>query len=373
MQKKIKLIFFHPFSNIGGADNSLRRLVERLDLKKYSITFVSLNNSFLKKELNKNIIFKTLKAKRTLFSIFELKGLIKKYERIESFKKIILISNQNFANIITSLSVLKNNRVKKILIDRNHIDELNFSRNIWENIKRNIIKILMKCTYPNADLVIGISKKLSNDLSQFIRKKVKTIYSPGYDRQILHLAKKKIRLNKNFKYIINVSRFTKRKDHLTTLKAFQIASQKLNRLKLILIGYGPEYKNIIKNAKKLNIRDKLVILNNIKNPYPYIKKSELLLLSSRYEGMGNILVEALTLKIPVISTNCNAGPSEILLNGKGGDLVKVGDFNNMAKKIILHFGNKKILKKKTNFARKKLKRFDINYHVKLYKKIFDKI
>ena len=81
----------------------------------------------------------------------------------------------------------------------------------------------------------------------------------------------------------------------------------------------------------------------------------------------------MTLKIPVISTNCNAGPSEILLNGKGGDLVRVGDFNNMGKKIILHFKNKKILKKKTNFARKKLNRFDINYHVKLYKKIFDKI
>ena len=373
MQKKIKLIFFHPFSNIGGADNSLRKLIERLDLKKYSITFVSLNKSFLKKKLNKNINFKKLNAKRTLFSIFELKRLIKKYEEFETFKKIILISNQNFANIVSSLAVLKNKRVKKILIDRNHIDELNFNKNILESIKQNIIKILMKYTYKKADLVIGISKKLSYDLSQFIGKKVQTIYSPGYDKEILNLAKKKIHLNKNFKYIINVSRFTKRKDHLTTLKAFKIASQKLDRLRLIIIGYGPEYKNIIKNAKKLNIINKLLIFNNIKNPYPYINKSELLLLSSRYEGMGNILVEALTLKIPVISTNCNAGPSEILLNGKGGDLVRVGDFNNMGKKIILHFKNKKILKKKTNFARKKLNRFDINYHVKLYKKIFDKI
>ena len=77
MQKKIKLIFFHPFSNIGGADNSLKRLIERLDLKKYSITFVSLNKSFLKKKLNKNIIFKTLNAKRTLFSIFELSSIIR--------------------------------------------------------------------------------------------------------------------------------------------------------------------------------------------------------------------------------------------------------------------------------------------------------
>ena len=373
MSDKIKLIFFHPYSYLGGADNSLRRLIENLDNKFFSITFLSLNNSYLRKILSKKATFITLKANRTFHTIPELKNIIQKYEESLKFKKIILISNQNFANIIASFAISNNSNIKTIFIDRNHLDELSFYKSFSDKIKKNLIKILIKFRYSKADKVIGICKKLSDDLSQFIGKKVQTIYSPGYDKEILNLAKKKIHLNKNFKYIINVSRFTKRKDHLTTLKAFKIASQKLNRLRLIIIGYGPEYKNIIKNAKKLNIINKLLIFNNIKNPYPYINKSELLLLSSRYEGMGNILVEALTLKIPVISTNCNAGPSEILLNGKGGDLVRVGDFNNMGKKIILHFKNKKILKKKTNFARKKLNRFDINYHVRLYRKIFDKI
>ena len=74
--------------------------------------------------------------------------------------------------------------------------------------------------------------------------------------------------------------------------------------------------------------------------------------------MGNILVEAITLGIPAISSNCNSGPSEILLNGKGGDLFKVSDYDELSKKIVKNFKNIKLLKKKIKFAQKKLFIFD---------------
>ena len=119
--------------------------------------------------------------------------------------------------------------------------------------------------------------------------------------------------------------------------AFKLASEKIENLKLILIGYGPEYNNILNLSKKLNISKKIIIFKKLNNPYPYIKKSDLLVLSSKYEGMGNILVEAITLGIPIISSNCNSGPSEILLNGKGGDLFKISDYDELSKKIVKHF------------------------------------
>ena len=89
MSNKIKLVFFHPYSYLGGADNSLRRLIENIDLKKYSITFLSLNKSYLKKILNKKIEFKQLKANRTLFAIQEIKEILNNLERKKNFKKII--------------------------------------------------------------------------------------------------------------------------------------------------------------------------------------------------------------------------------------------------------------------------------------------
>ena len=150
-------------------------------------------------------------------------------------------------------------------------------------------------------------------------------------------------------------------------------SKKYDKIKLILIGYGEERKNIIKLAKHLNIYDKILIIKKTDNPYSYIRKSKLLILTSLYEGFPNILVESLTIGTPVISTNMNSGASEILLNGKGGDLVKLGDYVNLSKKIISFFNSPKKLLRKKNIAKKKLYRFNTITHSKIYSKIFQKI
>ena len=373
MPSKIKLIFFHPYSYLGGADNSLRRLIENLDYTTFSITFVSLNDSYLKKILNKKVTFIKLKAKRTIFSISELKTIIEKYEKKENFKKIILISNQNFANIIASFAIPKNKKIKTIFIDRNHLDELNFYKSLSDKIKKNIIKLLIKFRYGKADKVIGICKKLSDDLSKYINKKVIPIYSPSFDKKIINKSKEKIHLSKEYKYILNVSRFSKRKDHTTTLKAFKIVSNKLKNIKLILIGYGPELQKVKLFAKELKIFKDIIIINKTYNPYPYMKKSHLLILTSIYEGFPNVLVESLTIGTPVISTNANAGASEILLNGKGGELIKIGDYKNLGKKIINHFNSPKKLIKKTKIAKNNLFRFETKRHSKIYTNLFKKI
>ena len=111
--KKIKLIFFHPYSNIGGADNSLARLIDNIDKNKFSITFVSLNKSFLKKTLGKKIEFVTLKANRAIFSIFQLKKLVLKNYQNKAFKKVIVISNQNYANLVCLFATYKLEYIKK--------------------------------------------------------------------------------------------------------------------------------------------------------------------------------------------------------------------------------------------------------------------
>ena len=77
------------------------------------------------------------------------------------------------------------------------------------------------------------------------------------------------------------------------------------------------------------------ILNNIDNPFPYLLRSDLFILSSIFEGLPNVLLEAITLNKFVISTNCSTGPSEILLNGKGGILVPTKNYKKMAEKLFI--------------------------------------
>ena len=145
--------------------------------------------------------------------------VLKNYQN-KAFKKVIVISNQNYANLVCLFATYKLEYIKKILIERNHLDELSIYFNFNEFLKKNFLKMLIKFFYPKANKIIGISQKLSNDLKKFINKDVTTIYNPAFDKSIYKLAKKRTKLINKSDYIINVSRFTKKKrsqNHVTCI------------------------------------------------------------------------------------------------------------------------------------------------------------
>ena len=157
------------------------------------------------------------------------------------------------------------------------------------------------------------SKKLSDDLSKLTKSKVKTIYNPAYDKEIYALCKKRNPFKKNkLKKIINVGRLEMQKDQLTLIKAVE----NIENVSLTIIGYGSLYYKLSKYITDNKLSKKIKILQNISNPYPYIKNSDLFVLSSLYEGFPNVLAEAIMLRVPIISSNCNSGPAEILLQKK---------------------------------------------------------
>ena len=102
------------------------------------------------------------------------------------------------------------------------------------------------------------------------------------------------------------------------------------------------------------------------NPYPYILKSDLFILSSKYEGLPNVLLEAAVLKKFIISTDCPTGPKEILLNGKGGYLFNVGDYKKLSKLILIFLKNRNHLKNKINYTYKSLARYDLKRNLMKY-------
>ena len=166
-------------------------------------------------------------------------------------------------NIIAVISLFGLKNLKKIFLERNHINELSYYNNFFDFFKKKIIKFILNYFYKFADLVICNSKLSAIDLKKNISVPVKYIYNPTYLRKKFNKYKK----NKlyPYKYIINVSRFEKQKDHMTLLKSFKNIQQFTN-YHLILIGYGSEKINI-KNYIKNNFLEKYVkiivwILNN---------------------------------------------------------------------------------------------------------------
>ncbi len=363
--KKIKIYIFHPYSRIGGADLSLSRLINNLDKKKYDITFITFKNPSIKFYLRRKIKIHIIKKKRVILSIFELRKFIKKDNNHDDFLKTIFISNQNFANIISIIALFKINWIKLILIERNNPIELDYIK----NFKNKIIKILIKVSYRFSDCIISISKELGNDLEILCKKKVKTIYNAAYDKKLIRYNKKKQKKLK-YKVILNVARFEKQKNQLMLLESFNSIHKNINA-KLILVGYGSEENNLKNFIKKNNLKDKVLIIKKPRNIYNYFKIADLFVLTSIYEGFGNVLIEAGIFKIPIISTNCKSGPREILKNGKLGDLVKIGDNKKLSYLIIKNLTKKNQNKISRMFN--SIKKFNIERHIQDYEKIFRKI
>lgn len=139
--------------------------------------------------------------------------------------------------------------------------------------------------------------------------------------------KAKENLNIDYKYIVHVSRFDCRsKDFYTLIDAYNLLPKNLrSNIKLLLVGDGSDRKKIEDYVELKELKNSVVFEGMQKNPYKYIVNAECFVLSSKTEGFPLVICEALSCKCPIISSDCVAGPSDILQNGKYGLLFEVGN------------------------------------------------
>ena len=157
--------------------------------------------------------------------------------------------------------------------------------------------------------------------------------------------------------LINLGRYTKQKSQITILKAAQILKKHLN-FRLLILGRGSEKKNMQKFIEDNNLKNYVKLKDFIDNPFRLIKESDIFILSSKYEGLPNVLLEAACLKKLIISTKCPTGPKEILSNGKGGILYEKNKKNKLKTSLNL-FEN--LSKNKKNLMRLNAKKNCIKY------------
>ena len=364
----INLIFFLPTFSYGGAGNSVFRLCKSLDKKKYKINIISIGKCDYKKEFKKfgSKVFE-LKTKKVSTSIFVLNRLVKKIIS-QNYSKNIFISGIHYANIASIISLRSIKNLKLIVVERTDIRELKIHYSLKKRIKNIIIYFLLKIFYKKADLVIANSLKAKNDLQRICKTKVEKITPPSF------LGYEKIKRNKKkkkFFKILTVGRLSWEKDIYTMVKAINEIKEK--NIILQILGTGNEKDDIKRFIKKYKLQNKIFLLGHKKNLRDYYLESDLFINASYFEGFPNALVEAINFNLPVICSDTASGVREITLNGKGGDLFKVGDYKNLAKKISLVYQSPKILNKKLMIARKNIKNFSIEKNVEKYEFVFKKI
>jgi glycosyltransferase involved in cell wall biosynthesis len=342
-----KIIFYNPSFETGGVENNIKKYFNILNNKKdFEIIIISTDYKTIKKKIgNVNIVPNyhfTLKG-RLLKYIVSFFFLLKKC----FFKKTIIFSFQN--NILAIIAgFITNNSV---------IIRLNTAPDKY--IRSTFFKLIFKIFYSRAKKIV-----VNDEDFRFRVKKIFKLNSHVVHNSIdINNVKKKSKstevdtfINSSSLNLVSVGRLTKQKDHITILKAVNLIKEKI-KVRLLIIGSGKEEKNLTDFIKENNLKKIVKMKNFTINPYPHIRKADIFILSSLYEGSPNVLLEAGALNTLIISSNCDTGPRQILSYGKGGHLFKIRDFKKLSK-IILETDHR-------NSKSKKMKKI-LTKKIKLY-------
>ena len=215
--------------------------------------------------------------------------------------------------------------------------DLPFQLSILPFLNRKWLVWLNSAILTKATKIVAVSNGVNEGFRKVTKKKGPypvTIYNPVIDQSVFELANQPIE-NKftQHPFIITVGRLCEQKNQLLLLNAFKKNSDKFPELNLLILGTGPDEEDLKSFVNKNELASKVHFLGFKKNPFKYIQKAKLFVLSSKYEGLGNVIIEALSLGINVVSTNCPSGPGEILDQGKFGWLSKINDYHDLALKI----------------------------------------
>lgn len=207
------------------------------------------------------------------------------------------------------------------------------------SLKARLLIELAKRVYPYADSFVAVSKGVASDLVSSVgidRGRLKVIYNPIPTPTLQAAARKPAASfpwsDASVPLLVGAGRFVPQKDFRTLIEAW-VRLRRRRPLRLVLLGHGPQRALLKQTVALHGLEEDVHMPGFVENPYAYFKEASVLALSSRCEGFGNVLVEAMTCGTPVVSTDCPHGPAEILDGGRFGPLVPVGDAEALAEAI----------------------------------------
>lgn len=283
-------------------------------------------------DVNQKVNVVDFNKSRVLFAFLPLKKYIKNNH------PDFLIAAMLHVNVVAFFSNVFNKKPAKFVAsERNYLPQpTNPKQKLRYFFMRKAIGFIYKRSYA----VTTVSESITNQLTKQLKvpaKKTFTIYNPVVNEKLFAMMNQPPQhpwlQNKNHQVVLGVGRLTKQKDFTTLIKAFDLVRNQLDA-KLIILGEGEERPKLEALIHKLDLENKIDLPGFVKNPFSLMKASDLFVLSSRWEGLPGVLIQAMACGTPVISTDCPGGSREILENGKWGPLVPVGNPKALSAKII---------------------------------------
>jgi glycosyltransferase involved in cell wall biosynthesis len=324
----VRVAFFLPRLGDGGVFRSTLPLAAEFVRHGHAVDLLTVRGSAaVLAALPEGVRRVELGGGRTLTAIPQLARYLRR-ERPGA-----LISAQHYANVAALLAArMARTGTSVIVTERLAITE---ALAYDPPLKRQVLSWLMRRTYPWARAVVANSAAGATGLATFLGwrpEQVHAILNPTYDER-MRAAAADARTGPpphpwlaagEPPVVVAVGRLTPQKDFASLLRAFAQARSR-TPARLLIVGEGPERPVLEALITRLGIGEDVALVGHLADPYPFIARARVLALSSRYEGLPNVVIEAQALGVPVIATDCPTGPRELLEDGLAGVLVPVAD------------------------------------------------
>lgn len=300
-----------------------------------------------------------------LHSIMQLwKELIWVINNINKNNPTIVLSVDSHAIILVELArILIRKHFISIHTIHNNLEKV-FKFRVQHSFIRFCIKFLLGWLLNHSGNVVCISKELSSSVHQYLglKKKPSAIYygveTPSYNDSVT-----------KEKTILSIGRFDDQKDFDTLLYAFKKVHNKNNGLRLVLVGDGPEKERLQKLIFNLDLSN-AVEFNNWDNEVSrYFKRAYMFVLSSKWEGLSFVILEAMAYRLPIVASDCDFGPRELLRNGKDGILFKPGDVSDLVDGMEIMLNKQKYYRKRSTL---RVNFFSIKTQIDQYEQVIKK-
>jgi len=326
-----KIALFLPTLGGGGAERVFVNLATEFANLGHSVDLVVARpGGSLRGSVPPSVRVVDLGVKRVLQALRPLARYLTAY------RPDVLLSAMEHANAIAFASRFVSRHSSLRLICTTH----NVMSNATGTTKDRLLQKLSALVYRRVEGVVAVSEGVAADVSAHTglsRQRITVIYNPVLSERLQESARGPVDhpflVNRDLPVVLATGRLTEQKDYETLLRAVAIARAS-RPLRLLILGEGEQRRSLEAFAASLGIKDHVSMPGFTANPYAYMCAADVFALSSRWEGLPTVLIEALGLGCKIVSTDCPSGPSEILDNGRFGELVRVGDANGLAAAIV---------------------------------------
>lgn len=318
----------------GGAERVMVTLANSFAQKGYQVDIVLVKKTGeYVNEIASDVNVVDLAASRTLFAFWPLVRYLR-HRQPEA-----LLATQAHVNSLAVWAQLIARTPTRVVV-REATTISAHRDNVGESMKSILYSTIHAQSYKMAHAVVSPSEGVAQDLKKIYGldgRKIQTIVNPLPLTSIVHQSEEIVEdswfFAENSPVILGVGRLTPEKDFSSLIQAFaRVREQQVARL--VILGEGSERNNLESLVHRLGLQNDVILPGFVDNPYKYMLRSAVFVLSSRREGLPNSLLQAASLGVPIVSTDCPSGPREILDGGRWGRLVEMGNIDAIAQAIL---------------------------------------